>query len=1063
MGKNTILYFLIFLLQLSFIRVAEAQEKVVVTGVVSTTSGTIPGATIVTKRDPTSGTISDMDGQFKLMVLPDDILKVSFLGYKTAEVPVKGRNLIKITLREQATELDAVIVTGYGSTAKKEDLTGSISRVDSETLEKTNTASFETALQGRMAGVQVTTTGGQPGASAAVRIRGVTSIGGNSAPLYVIDGVPLQSSTANGLQQEEGGAMSTIADINPRDIKSIEVLKDASSTAIYGALGSNGVILITTRQGEEGKAKLNASVTHSTHVLPSTMYRDVLSAADFVSMREEIGYNDRLSDSVRTAIQEGKIATDWQDLIYQQGHTTDGNVRISGGAKKFNFYTSMGLYDSHGIIPNSGYNRFSFRGNMNANLSRKFKIGTTMVFSRSTSKVVNTATNFQQGNGQGSVVLQALEVWPTKEANGRDVLTQNLYEISEQNANSPLVNIHNNIQNYLASTVSGNAYVKYQPIDNFSLESRISTNISQRESSHYRKREVRVVNNNNTGWGRRRFSFTSVTNLRNTMHYRKKIGEIQTDNLLVGELRMVDNDWVQQQAKNFPSDETLYYAMGKAIEQYPSIGGNSQSQMLSGLARSVISYKNRYILTASLRADGASQFSEGNKWGYFPAAALSWKLNNERFLKNVEKLDLLKLRLGFGTNGSPAGQVGRSLNNYGTELVVFGRNQTPYFTYGAEGFTNDALRWEMTKEWNYGLDIALYKSRVTLTADYFKKDTDDLLLETVIPAYAGASSGTSKGLLNMGAIRNEGIELSLTTTNIEKSNFTWTTTFNFTSVKTTFTKLRTDSLAAGYSNGWTNGPTQRLVVGEELGTFFGLKTDGIYQYSDFREFQGMTTEEAAKKYREDIANTPGNAPEYTPWKEGDKNTALFPGQRKYLDLNKDGVINEEDKVMIGRAQPDFTWSFNSKLTYKRLELTVYIYGEHGKDIANMNNWTLGFLNGNNNTLQSIYDKRWTPENPNNLHHIARKGNNNRSILFSDNLIEDASFIRLQRVDLRYRFDFNKVKGSLTLAVDNLYTWTNYSGYNPDVSLGGNHSLKMGHDYGIYPLPTSYNVGLNLNF
>ncbi|NLR93626.1 SusC/RagA family TonB-linked outer membrane protein [Flammeovirga agarivorans] len=1022
-----------------------------VKGVVKSEDVTLPGALIAVKGNGNVGTVTDINGEFSIQAKKDDTLVVSFLGFKTIEVPVNGRKQIEVVLTEEMNELDEVVVIGYGA-QKKEDLTGSVGRVGKEILEKTNTASFENELQGRMAGVQVTSNSGQPGASSTIRIRGVNSLGGNSNPLYVIDGVPLISNTTGGFAQEEGAQLSALADLNPKDIESIEVLKDASSTAIYGAMGSNGVILITTKKGEEGKIRVNSSLNYSVHEVAPWMYIDMIDANDFINLRKEAGHN--VSEENLELAQNGQMpSTDWQKEFYKQGRTVDGNVTVSGGTKKYNFYTSAGYYDSEGIIPNSGYTRFSLKGSFNANLSDKVRVGSSMNFSRSMSDVVNTATSFNDQEGQSSVVYHTLRSHPTMTVNGENLLSEDF--LIQSLYNTPITLANSNTTDYINNNLIGNLYFKYKPIDGLEFESKFGFYLSQRENSFYRDRSL-YVQGYNGGWARRRFTNVNTWNWDNMMRYNKKWGKLKSENLLLVNARYSGNHYIQQEAKNFPSDATLYHDMGAGLIQMPNVSGIDERTMLSGVARSILSFDDRYFLTMSIRADGASQFSEGNKWGYFPAISGAWKINNEKFLKDKKNIDLVKLRIGYGENGNPATYTGQSLSTFNSGRIILGNPENQYSSYQEASFTNDELRWEKTKEINFGLDLAFFKERIAITADYYKKNTEDLLLNTNVPAFTGFQTG----LLNVGTLENEGFEFSLTTVNIERRNFSWSTTSNITLGKTIITELLTDPLSSGYQNPWVSGPTQRLIVGEELGTFWGYKSDGIYQYSDFEEFQGMTQEQAANKFKSDIARDPQVT--YTPWKESDIHQANQPGQQKYKDVNGDGKISVDDQTIIGTAQPDFVWSMNNTFSYKNLELSIYFVGEQGKDMANLTNWRLSFMDGNSNITQEMYDTRWTPDNPSSTNHRPSRYNTQSQLPFSDLVIEDASYIRLKRVSMTYRFKMNKTRGSIMLSANDIYTWTNYKGYNPDVSLNGANSLMMGHDYGIYPLPITYTVGISLS-
>ncbi|MBB3696517.1 SusC/RagA family TonB-linked outer membrane protein [Flammeovirga yaeyamensis] len=1053
-GNKLLFKLLLFILFIVCSNETIAQEERTIRGIIYDTKGiTVPGASVVILEE-NRGSISDIDGKFTLEnVKPGDVIKVTFIGYESYQMRIKDgmKEEVKIYLKEKIQKLDEIVVIGFGE-QRKEDLTGSVGRVSGKEVERSVNASFENELQGRMAGVRVVTNSGQPGASSSISIRGVNSIGGNNQPLYVIDGVPMMTDDNMGFAQEGGAGQSALADINPADIASIEVLKDASSTAIYGAMGSNGVILITTKKGDLGKVKTQVSSKYGVQRLNRNLFIPVLDSKTFLDMRKEIGRGreDYNPDSL--------TSTNWQDILYKDGSIFDLNASVSGGNQKFNFMASTNYYTSDGIIENSGFDRMSFRTNFSAELSKKVRIWANVYVSQSSSGQVNTGTGFDAAKGQGSVVMQAIRAQPTMNPDGTSIIdNSNNLELR----NSPTQLAEENIMRNANDMMTSSLTMQYKINNNFTYQARGGFNSGTRENNFYRSSVLNTVDDTK-GWARRRFSAYNNWNVDTDMTHYKKWGKFDARTMVMASARFSGNEWMQMEASNFPSDEMLWHNMGAGLLQLPSSSGYEQRTMLSLTARSIMSYDNRYFLTASVRHDGASQFSEGNKWATFPAAALSWKLNNEQFLKDVQQLNLLKFRLSYGANGNPANRVGRSLSIFSNQNAVLGHDKSRYSVFREAFFRNDQLKWELTKELNLGFDASAFNNRIEVTADYYVKNTNDLLLETNVPAYTGFNTG----LVNIGSLQNKGFEVALTTTNIEKNDFTWITRGVFTRAKTWITSLRTDTLNAGYMNPWNGGDaTQQLIAGRELGTFWGYKADRIYQYEDFREFRGLSTEEAAVKFRNDLKNAGYQYARlgYTPWKENEVGQALYPGQQKYVDQNGDGKIDANDKMVIGTAQPDFVWSLENRFEYKNLSLSIFFMGEHGRSMANLTMWRLGFMNGIGNVTQEIYDRRWTPENPNNHTHVALLDNSATNLPFSDIVIEDASFIRLKRIDLMYRFNLKSITGNVSFAVTDLYTWTNYSGYNPDVSLTGHNALKMGHDYGVYPLPTSYTIGLNLTF
>ncbi|UXX79855.1 TonB-dependent receptor [Reichenbachiella carrageenanivorans] len=1029
-------------------------QSITVSGTVGSTDGALPGASILVKNT-TVGTVSNLDGAYSIEVAQDDILVFRFIGYRTQEVAVNGQSTIDVTLMEDANNLDEVVVIGYGS-QKKGALTGAISSVSHDAIENETKASVENALQGQVAGMTVTSNSGQPGASSTVRIRGINSIGGNTQPLYVVDGVPLDNTSIDGFEEEGGARLSAIADLNPADIESVQILKDASSTAIYGALGSNGVILITTKQGKVGTPKLSVSSTTSIHDLPKDRFMNMIDANDFLLLRQEAGQN--LEDSLASAAMAGEIeSTDWQKEVYKTGYTLNNDISLSGGSKELRYFTSLNYYKSDGIVPQTGYDRLSLRANINGEVSDKLSIGTNLAVISSKSQVANTSTGFDsRTTGQGGVVFHTLRTQPTMSADGGNVLTNDdLVELQ----NTPLDYIYGNIMDYSSKTIIGNVNASYSITKKLSVESRVGFTSQSRTFNSYRDRTINTLGYNG-GWARSRALNYELWNIDNFLRYNTNVGGLSIQNLLVFSMRETTVDWVQSEAADFPTDATLYYDLGSGLDQLPSISEWDRKRLMSGTARTSLNYKGKYFLTASFRMDGASQFSEGNKWGFFPAGSVGWKIDKEDFF-DVSAINLLKLRVGYGTTGNPATQSGQSLQSYTTESVILGQNEVQQSVFRAANFTNDELRWERTSELNVGLDLGVFTSLITLTVDAYIKNTDDLLLSTSVPAITGFTSG----LLNVGSIQNKGVEVQLNTVNIESQNFSWKSSLNMSVGKTVVTSLLTDSLRAGYQNPWVTGPTQRLLVDEELGAFWGYYSDGIYQYEDFAEFQGLSLEESAVKFNADRAGLNGTLPSYTPWKESDKNTAKYPGQVKYKDIDGDGKLTNDDRGIIGRAQPDFVWSLNNTVTYKKFDFSFFFYGEHGRDMANLTYWRLSFLEGNTGTPQSLYDARWTPESPSDTQPLPFVQNNFNNMPFSDRVIEDASYIRLKNISLGYKFRTKNgaTSGRVYVSMSDVYTWTSYKGYNPDVSLTGSNALSMGHDYGVYPLPRTYTFGLNLNF
>ncbi|WP_303011637.1 TonB-dependent receptor [uncultured Bacteroides sp.] len=988
------------------------------------------------------GTISDLDGNFSVRVDGDNVkLEVSFIGYKKQTVTV-GENAKKLTVRLQAVSelLDEVVVVGYGST-KRKDLTGAISKPNIQDMQKAPVSNFEETLAGRVAGVQVVSSDGQPGSDLQIVIRGNNSVTQDNSPLYVVDGFPLESSVGNTL--------------NPEEIESMEVLKDASATAIYGARGANGVILITTKKG-----KISAPVvTYNGWVGVQQIIKtqDVLSPYEFVRYQLEQDYNVYskvyLNDERTLDYYKDVKGVDWQDLVFRDALVHNHNIAVRGGNEKTRYAISGSLMDQKGIVLNSGYKKYQGRIVLDQIVNKKLKVGINANYTYT--KKYGTVVAESQSSPTASLMYSVWGYRPVSGVDGDDLLNDLFDTTTDPSRDyriNPLMAVENEYNPLHTYNFIGNAYFEYKILDNLTLRVTGGYNkINQRREVFYNSKSRGghpYTNNKVNGW---------ITNIErtnflneNTLTYNVKLKKGHALKLLGG-FTIQDANMFSSEIKaiNVPNESLGIAGLDEGeITSAPIV--DSSNGLVSYLGRVDYNYKSRYLLTASFRADGSSKFAKENRWAYFPSASVAWGFGEEKFMKNFKWLSNGKLRVGIGSTGN------NRVTDYAALTSLMITPDSGYSTGNIPGkgvvpktLGNPTLKWETTVQTNVGLDLSFLNSRISLTADYYYKETKDLLLNATL----APSMGFLSAYKNVGRVSNSGIELTLDTRNMQTKNFSWTSSFNISFNRNKVLALNDDepSLATRVTWGNFNNAYPYIAIpGHPIAMFYGYIFDGVYQYTDFDEAGGKYTLKAG------VPNN-GNARE-----------SIQPGDIKFRDINHDGIVDNYDLTIIGNPNPKHIGGFNNNFQYKNFDMNIFFQWSYGGDVLNANR--IEFEGGEPTARTSLnmfasFADRWTPENQtNSLYRVGGQG----PAVYSSRTIEDGSFLRLKTIALGYRLPSSWLKKinvkSLRVyaSAQNLITWTKYSGLDPEVSTRPS-ALTPSFDWSPYPRPRTLTLGVDISF
>ena len=971
-------------------------EEKTITGTVKDNDGNpLIGATVVAIGTNT-GAVTDLNGQFALEV-PDDVttLEVSYTGYASQRVSIVGVDNISVVMETDIAFLDEVVVTGYG-TQKRSDLTGSVSSVKSEDINAFPTTNAMQSLSGRAPGVEVIQTTGAPGAGVSLRIRGTNSIQGGNEPLYVVDGFPYSGNPTN---------------INPSDIESIEILKDASATAIYGSRGANGVVIIETKEGLQGKTQVDFHTGYSVQTIRKEM--DLMNASEYAQLANEQAANDGVTPYFTAAeISAFGEGTDWQDRLFQSAPLLNSSLTVNGGNERTQFSVGGSIFLQDGIIEGSDYDRFSFRTRFNHDISDKFRVDVSLNTSR-----IKTDRKDSGGGARGTSLFNSAitspPTAPAYNADGSIFDFIDLHPFISPDQHNPLYYVEETDQTNRANVVLGNAALSYNPIP--SLTIKVLGGIENRDERNdiYQTLDFR----NSSGSARvNTAQFTSLLS-ENTISYSGSFAGRHNISAVAGfTYQNFLRTSLSANGTGFLSDVFATYNLGASATPGIPTSGYIESSLLSYLGRINYSLNNKYLFTVSFRADGSSRFSEGNKWGYFPSGAVAWRMSEEDFLKDNNLISNLKLRASWGLTGSQAIEPYATLNQLVARNTTFGDD---LFTTFAPGSRLPAdLQWETTEQIDVGVEFGILNNLLFITADYYVKNTRDLLNTVGLPS----SLGYTTTIQNVGSVQNSGFEFGIDAHMFSGSSFNWNITANaaFNSNEVKELAGGEDVLTNGVGNINLNDNVGILREGRPIGQFYGWLEDG-YDESGFIKFQ---------------------------------------------DLNGDGEITTDDKTYIGQSYPDFIFGFNSTMSYKDFQLTFFLHGVMGNEIFNMGAATAIDYGRGLNAPREIFTDHWTPSNTNAKYPVITKDVSQEA---SDRYVEDGSFLRLRNIELAYSLPIENLGANwfrqlqIYVSGQNLLTLTDYSWWDPEVNSKGASGLLRGIDQYTYPISKSFTFGVRAGF
>ena len=972
-------------------------QQITVQGVVKDQTGeTVIGASVM-EKGTTNGTITGIDGDFSLNMSSNGTLVVSFVGYKTQEVQVKGQKQLQVVLSEDAEMLDEVVVIGYG-TMKKSDLTGAVSSIGNKDIKDSPVSNLGQAIQGKISGVQIVDAG-KPGDNVSIKIRGLGSIN-NCDPLVVIDGVP----TDLGLSS-----------LNMADVERLDVLKDASATAIYGSRGANGVVMITTKRGTEGKGKLAVSANYSFQ--NATNVPSLLNAAQYAELSNDMVVNSGRNPNPEWANpSELGAGTDWMDELLRTGVMQNYTVSYSGGNEKSHYYVSGGFLDQSGIVKSVNYRRFTFQSNSDAQVLKWLKFSNNITFSADTKK---------SGSYNIGDALKALPIYPVKNEDGSwsgpdgnsEWYGSTRNPIGPTELNKSQTDGYNFLAN-LTAELTFTKWLKFKStfgydakfwfIDNFTPKYNWKPTPTE-ETSRYKSDNK---------------SFTYLWD--NYFLFDHTFAEKHRVGLMAGmSAQWNTNDYLNAQKNVFMFDNV--HEMDNGEEMY-AIGGNeTEWALLSYMARVNYSYEDRYLLTATIRRDGSSRFGKKHRWGTFPSVSVAWRASQEKWFPKNDYINDLKVRAGYGVTGSQASVGNYSyLASYNTSVYPFGISSGNQTALVSSTLANPYIHWEEVAQTNIGFDASLFNSRVMFSFDAYLKETRDMLVKASIPITSGFEDTTTT-YTNAGKVRNQGIEMSLHTINLT-GELGWETNLTATYNKNKIKDLNSD--VPYYINQINNSYVTMLAKDYPINVFYGYVTDGIFQ-------------------NQSEVNTHAVQP------------GAEPGDIRFRDLNNDGVINDSDRTVIGNPNPSWLFSMNNSLSYKGFELSVFLQGIAGNKIYNANNIdNTGMAAAYNQTTDVL--KRWQGEGTSNSMPRAVFGDPNQNTRVSDRFVENGSYLRLKNITLSYTFPKQWLQKAqienarLSLSCENVATITGYSGFDPEVGING-------IDQNRYPISRTFSLGLNFNF
>ncbi len=1006
----------------------------------------LAGATVGEKNGK-GMSITDAAGKFSLRVSSlNATLRVSYLGLETKEVPLNSQRVVQIVLNTSQSKLDEVVVIGYGTSDRK-NLTGSFSSIKGEDIKSATATNFVDALQGKVAGVRVNSQSGEPGAGVSVEVRGANSINGASSPLYVIDGVQIEMQESEVASSKVGGrtTLNPLSTISPDQIASIDILKDASATAIYGARGANGVIIVTTKAGRSGsKPVFNLNSSYASSEITKRI--EVLGAQDYVHYRYLRSPNDRAfgtdtdNDGIPDVVRDvsGLESFDWQDVIFRRGATQKYNFSGQGGSNSSNYSFGVGYSDQNALVINNDFKTYSARFQYNHRVSDKFDFSLTANWGKTKNSGVASSGG---GEGNFSGLVQAAYTY-------QPVLVRAVDD------SFPPVSLLDQLMNSYKMTdfdrLIGNANLTYAFTKKLKL--RVSgggSSTSSKLSEFYGRNTLWGQQDN----GRANTNQTQTGNYQahSTLDYWTKTGKKQVLKAMIGaEFNSYNFENFGTTISNFQDQSTGVFNLAKGLTPGFPTSNFIEQNRISFFSRINYDISGKYLFTATLRNDNSSQLGPGNRSAFFPSAAFAWRVKEEKFLKNNQIISDLKLRLSYGVTGNDRIPAYRFLSELGT--TSYAGNGTVRFGLSPISSENLNLKWESTTQYDAGLDLSLFNSRINLTADVYHKSTKDLLLLSEVASQTGFPTQWQ----NIGEISNKGLEIAINSVNINTPDFKWNTAFNISFNRNKIVSLGgTESKPVIFNNGYINN-VGIVKEGQPIGTAFGYVWDGIYQISDFT-WQNNSD-----------ATIPHQSRTYTIKPGTTSISGAQPGLFRYKDQNGDGVINAADRTVISNSNPKFTGGFSSGFSYRNFSLNVFFEGVYGNQIFNEFPTRVESGSGavSYNLTQEYWNNRWTPENPSNRYASISSANTDAEA--SSYYVEDGSYLRFKTLSFGYNLKNKRMlkatgisNVNLLLTLDNLHVWTNYSGFDPDVR--SNDKLLPGYDRLAYPRSRSVIFGLELTF
>ena len=1032
-------------------------------GVILDEMGTpLPGASVL-EKGTSNGVNSDFEGSFTLSVSSSDaVIVVSYLGFDKVEILAADfDDNMNITLVESSSALDEIVVTGYGRQVKR-NITGAVSSISLKQIEDLPLATFENAIQGQIAGVQVTEASGEPGAGASVRVRGIGSISAGNEPLYVIDGFPISKNVALGVQGDNfrrgsgrfrPPSQNPLANLNPNDIESIQVLKDASSASIYGSRGSNGVILITTKRGKKGAPSFSYNTFFGSQSVANKL--DLMNSAELIEYNRDATNNAYLQrnpgasasdpNSVRSSaawrlaedvLSPTGVDVDWQDVIFRSALVQTHNLSVSGGSDNSSYYISGNFFDQDGIIEKSNFKRYSLRVNLEVDLNERTRVGLNLAPSYVVSdKVPAGSPYFARPPGiVYSAIVHAPFVNPYNPDGSINQLNNQSYILTPEgqttsftSASNPLAIIEAIDDQLNQNRTFGNIFLEYDIMENLTFKSYFGVDINNYKRNFYRASSLlyRTARTGET-YGQTASSESLSWVAEQTLSYQKEIGSHNIDAVVGYTAQKEKIDISTAVADTFPDDlvKTIsggQIASGSAVQE--------EWSLVSMLAKVNYSYEDRFLASASLRSDSSSRFGSGNKTGIFSSISAGYRISEDL---NLDWLSDLKLRASWGETGNFLIPNYASIGLLSSYNTTFDGNLTNGIAPST--ISNPDLSWEKTASFDLGLDFGFLDDRIYGSLEYFKSTTSDLLLAVQVPS----AIGFTNALTNIGEVVNKGFEISITSRNLTGA-LKWTTDFNFSTVDNEVTKLG----SSGDPILSTGGAGNRHItkIGEPIGSYFGYKTDGIYQNQAEIDNSGIVDQIATPR----------------------------PGDFKWVDVNNDGFINSADRTTIGNYLPDFTYGLNNRFEYDNFEFSFLLQGVEGNEVLNLTRRHMGNGEANYNSY-SEWNNRWRSESQpgNGLIPRANRGGGNSNNRPSDYQVEDASYLRLRNVTLAYNFPESALGDKINnlrvyLSGTNLFTKTDYLGFNPEVNNQDDNTNVQGEDYGAYPLSSVITFGLNAKF